>query len=234
MSTSAQSVLVVDDDEIFVDTLRTGLIREGYGVHVARNGLDALRLFETEKPDLVLLDVMLPRLSGIEVCLAIRKMSRTPIIMLSALGGEIDIVVGLEVGADDYVVKPYRWRELLARMTAVQRRLDRRVADTQSYASIQIGAVCMDPGSHELRVDGRRVGVPLKEFEVLRLLMENAGRVVTRERLIHGVWGRDYGGDGKTLNVHIKRVRSRVEPHRFRPERITTIRGVGYRYESRS
>lgn len=203
-------------------------------MHSARSGPEALRAFESVKPDLVLLDVMLPGMSGIDVCRTIRTTSKTPIIMISARYGEIDTVVGLEVGADDYVAKPYRLRELLARMSAVLRRAALRVADRHEVAAIELGGVILDPGSHEVRVEGEIVSLPLKEFELLRLLMECAGRVVTREHLLDEVWGHDYRGDAKTLDVHIKRLRSRVERDRTAPERITTIRGLGYRYERRS
>ena len=234
MDAHGQSVLVVDDEESFVDALTIGLSREGYRVHAARTGSEALRLFEEVKPDLVLLDVMLPGMSGIDVCRVIRTTSKTPIIMVSARNGEIDTVVGLEVGADDYVTKPYRLRELLARMSAVMRRSALRETGTEDVAAIERGGVRLDPASHEVRVEGDVVALPLKEFDLLRMLMENAGRVVTREQLIDGVWGHDYPGDTKTLDVHIKRLRSRVERDRSTPERITTIRGLGYRYERRT
>lgn len=234
MDAHGQSVLVVDDEESFVDALTIGLSREGYRVHAARTGSDALRLFEEVKPDLVLLDVMLPGMSGIDVCRVIRTTSKTSIIMVSARNGEIDTVVGLEVGADDYVTKPYRLRELLARMSAVMRRNALRDTGTEDAAAIELGGVRLDPASHEVRVEGEVVALPLKEFDLLRMLMESAGRVVTREQLIDGVWGHDYAGDTKTLDVHIKRLRSRVERDRATPERITTIRGLGYRYERRT
>lgn len=233
MEALGQSVLVVDDEPSFVDALRVSLSREGYRVYVAGDGPEALRVFGAEKPDLVLLDVMLPGMSGIDVCRMIRRTSRTPIIMLTARGAEIDTVVGLEVGADDYVTKPYRLRELLARMSAVLRRVDPYSAADPNGVAVEIGGVRLDPASHEVWVEGEVVALPLKEFELLRLLMENAGRVVTREHLIDAVWGHDYRGDAKTLDVHIKRLRGRVERSRLAPERITTIRGLGYRYERR-
>lgn len=233
MDAHGQTVLVVDDEESFVDALTIGLSREGYRVHWAGTGPDALRAFESVRPDLVLLDVMLPGMSGIDVCRAIRATSKTPIIMISARSGEIDTVVGLEVGADDYLSKPYRLRELVARMGAVTRRAALRAADGDELAAIEMGGVVLDPGSHEVRVEGEVVALPLKEFELLRLLMECAGRVVTREQLLDAVWGHGYRGDTKTLDVHIKRLRSRVERDRTAPERITTIRGLGYRYERR-
>lgn len=233
MDAHGQSVLVVDDEASFVDALTIGLQREGYRVHSTGTGNEALRLFEEIKPDFVLLDVMLPGLSGIDVCRRIRANSQTPIIMMSARNSEIDAVVGLEVGADDYVTKPYRLRELLARMAAVMRRAAREVHDEPDVSAYELAGVRLDAGSHEVRVEGAVVAMPLKEFDILRLPMESAGRVVTREQLIDAVWGHDYRGDSKTLDVHIKRLRGRIERDRATPQRITTIRGLGYRFERR-
>jgi len=224
-------ILVAEDEESFVDALTVGLKREGFRVQVARDGIDALTLFDSIRPDLVLLDVMLPRMSGIDVCRDIRSRSRVPIIMVSAKTAEIDTVVGLEVGADDYVSKPYRLRELVARMRAALRRAPRQESSA-SGSAIDVGDVRLDPERHEVFVRGDRVNLPLKEFELLEVLLGNAGRVLTRDSLIDRVWGADYVGDTKTLDVHVKRLRSKVESDPTAPERIITIRGLGYRYES--
>jgi two-component system, OmpR family, response regulator RegX3 len=183
-------------------------------------------------PDLVLLDVMLPRVSGIDVCRQLRKRSQVPIIMVTAKGAEIDTVVGLEVGADDYVTKPYRLRELVARMRAVLRRSPRDRQMDASGEALEVGDVALDPERHEVVIRGSTVQLPLKEFELLELLLDNAGRVLTRETLIDRVWGSDYVGDTKTLDVHIKRLRSKVEDDPSNPSRIVTIRGLGYKFES--
>ncbi len=233
-SPSKTSVLVVEDEDSFVDALVVGLSREGFEIQVARDGVEALAAFEERRPDLILLDVMLPRLSGIDVCREIRSRSSVPIIMVTAKGSEIDTVVGLEVGADDYVTKPYRLRELVARMRAVLRRNGSdagAVPPLDSSDVVEVGDVKVDHGSHEVFVRGQRVRLPLKEFELLALLLENAGRVLTRDLLIDRVWGSDYVGDTKTLDVHIKRLRGKVEQDPARPERIVTIRGLGYKYE---
>jgi two-component system response regulator RegX3 len=201
-------------------------------VQVARDGAEALAMFDAVQPDLVLLDVMLPRISGIDVCRELRSRSRVPIIMVTAKGSEIDTVVGLEVGADDYVTKPYRMRELVARIRAVLRR---RPADSQpvlSAEATEVGDVSLDPVRHEVLIRGEEISLPLKEFELLGLLLENAGRVLTRETLIDRIWGADYVGDTKTLDVHIKRLRGKVEPDPAHPVRIVTIRGLGYKYEA--
>jgi two-component system response regulator RegX3 len=232
MTTPETSVLVVEDEESFVEALTAGLKREGFRVRVARDGAEALDLFDVVQPDLVLLDVMLPKVSGLDVCREIRAKSKVPIIMVTAKGSEIDTVVGLEVGADDYVTKPYRLRELVARMRAVLRRrpLDDAIA-TRSEEAIEVGDVVVDPQRHEVVVRGEVVRLPLKEFELLALLMENAGRVLPRETLISRVWGADYVGDTKTLDVHVKRLRSKVEDDPAAPTRIVTIRGLGYKFE---
>jgi two-component system response regulator RegX3 len=183
------------------------------------------------RPDLVLLDVMLPRLSGIDVCRQLRKKSQVPIIMVTAKGSEIDTVVGLEVGADDYVTKPYRLRELVARIRAVLRRTPGDEQPVLSGEAVAVGDVSLDPERHEVLIRGGNVSLPLKEFELLGLLLENAGRVLTRETLIDRVWGPDYVGDTKTLDVHVKRLRAKVEDEPSNPTRIVTIRGLGYKYE---
>jgi two-component system response regulator RegX3 len=227
----SQTVLVVEDEESFVDALLVGLRREGFRVEVARDGAQALDVFDVVQPDLVLLDVMLPRLSGIDVCRQLRKKSRVPIIMVTAKGAEIDTVVGLEVGADDYVTKPYRMRELVARMRAVLRRMpEDRVAELSSVA-VEVGDVALDPDQHLVMIRGDEAALPLKEFELLHLFLANAGRVLPRETLIDRVWGSDYVGDTKTLDVHVKRLRAKIETDPANPERIVTIRGLGYKYE---
>jgi two-component system response regulator RegX3 len=231
MASPNSTVLVVEDEESFVEALTIGLKREGFNVQVARDGAEALSLFDVVDPDLVLLDVMLPRISGIDVCRELRKRSRVPIIMVTAKGAEIDTVVGLEVGADDYVTKPYRLRELVARMRAVLRRAPRPEHEAVSGEAIEVGDVRLDAESHEVWIRGAKVNLPLKEFELLGLLLENAGRVLTRDLLIDRVWGTDYVGDTKTLDVHVKRLRAKVEDDPSNPSRIVTIRGLGYKYE---
>ena len=233
--TDTTSVLVVEDEDSFIDALEIGLSREGFRVTVARDGAEALDVFDSVDPDLVLLDVMLPKVSGIDVCRELRARSNVPIIMVTAKGSEIDTVVGLEVGADDYVTKPYRMRELVARMRAVLRR--RPFDDVEPQSSLEfaetfrVGDVSLDPERHEVTVRGEQVQLPLKEFELLSLLLMNAGRVLTRDMLIDRVWGSDYVGDTKTLDVHIKRLRSKVEIDPAAPVCIVTIRGLGYKYE---
>ncbi len=227
---SEGTVLVVEDEESFIEALTVGLAREGYRVQVARDGADALELFDAVRPDLVLLDVMLPKISGVDVCRELRKRSRVPIIMVTAKGSEIDTVVGLEVGADDYVTKPYRIRELVARMRAVMRRSGERVDDLTSEA-LQVDDVALDPEKHEVRIRGEITQLPLKEFELLHVLLANAGRVMTRDQLIDRVWGSDYVGDTKTLDVHVKRLRAKIEKDPANPTHIVTIRGLGYKYD---
>ncbi len=234
MSAPTTTILVVEDEASFVDALTVGLAREGFRVQVARDGAEALDLFDAVAPDLVLLDVMLPKVSGIDVCREIRKKSQVPIIMVTAKGSEIDTVVGLEVGADDYVSKPYRLRELVARMRAVLRRApgDVVVGESDPAEILVVGDVSLDPARHEVLVRGDEVSLPLKEFELLTLLLENAGRVLPRDVLIDRVWGHDYVGDTKTLDVHVKRLRAKVEDDPSNPSRIVTIRGLGYKYET--
>ncbi len=230
--TEAARILIVEDEESFVEALRVGLQREGFVVEVARDGREALERFEAVEPDLVLLDVMLPKISGLDVCREIRSRSKVPIIMVTAKGEEIDTVVGLEVGADDYVTKPYRLRELVARMRSLLRR-SIWTGDTEAARQglvLEVGDVRVDTDRHEVTVRGQGVDLPLKEFDLLTLLIGNAGRVLTRDVLIDRVWGSDYVGDTKTLDVHIKRLRSKVETDPSNPERILTIRGLGYKY----
>lgn len=228
MTTGAPRVLVVDDEPAFRDALEQALKKEGFLIHTAEDGEQAVAVFDEVRPDLVLLDVMLPRMSGIDVCRHIRSIDNTPVIMVSAKGEEIDAVVALEVGADDYVTKPYRLRELIARMRNVLRRGGiKAVADTN--ADLNVGPLHLDRERHEVRLNGTTIELPLKEFQVLRELMAHAGYVVTREDLINRVWGYDYIGDTKTLDVHIKRLRAKIEPKPAEPELITTIRGLGYK-----
>ncbi|MFM8562850.1 MAG: response regulator [Acidimicrobiia bacterium] len=229
-----QTVLLVEDEESFIDALTVGLKKEGFRVEVARDGLEALNKFDSTQPDVVLLDVMLPKISGIDVCRQLRKRTQVPIIMVTAKGAEIDTVVGLEVGADDYITKPYRMRELVARMRAVLRRVPNEsvgsVGDIDGNTLV-VGEVVLDPEQHLVMVRGVEVMMPLKEFELLHLLLANAGRVLPRETLIDWVWGTDYVGDTKTLDVHIKRLRAKVEDDPASPTRIVTIRGLGYKFE---
>lgn len=227
------TVFVVEDEESFVEALVIGLRREGFNVEVARDGAEALAAFDSVKPDIVLLDVMLPKVSGTDVCRELRKKSQVPIIMVSAKGAEIDTVVGLEVGADDYIVKPYRLHELIARIRAALRRSTLSTIDEQGSVlkTVLVGDVSINPDQHVVTVRGNIVKMPLKEFELLYVLMVNAGRVLTRETLIDRVWGSDYYGDTKTLDVHIKRLRAKVEDDQLTPSRLVTIRGLGYKYE---
>ncbi len=226
-------VLVVEDEPSFVEALTIGLTREGFRVVSVTDGFEAVQCFDEVQPDIVLLDVMLPRLSGIDVCRQLRKRSHVPIIMVTAKGAEIDTVVGLEVGADDYITKPYRMREVVARMRAVLRRSpnDSGAASELSPGSLAVGDVVLDPDEHRVTIDGEDVALPLKEFELLHLLLANAGRVLPRETLIDRVWGSDYVGDTKTLDVHIKRLRAKVEPNPTSPTRILTYRGLGYKFD---
>ncbi len=235
MSTEA-TLLLVEDEESFIDALTVGLTREGFKVVVARDGAEALACFDEVAPDLVLLDVMLPKMSGLDVCRALRKKSNVPIIMVTARAGEIDTVVALEVGADDYVTKPYRLRELVARMRAVLRRGGRDEGAAGEVAAVEVrtgagaGDVEVDVERHEVTVRGQLVQLPLKEFDLLELLVANGGRVLLRDVILDRVWGSDYYGDTKTLDVHIKRLRQRIEPDPANPQRIVTIRGLGYKY----
>jgi two-component system response regulator RegX3 len=232
MTEAAPLILVVDDEESYRDALTVALEREGFRVEVASDGQEALDQFEATRPSLILLDVMLPRISGVDVCRELRARSRVPIIMVTARSNEIDAVVGLEVGADDYVSKPFRLRELIARVRAALRRgADEDQVDVANQEVLEIGDVRLDAGRHEVFVRGDAVGLPLKEFELLELLLANAGRVLTRDVLIDRIWGPNYFGDTKTLDVHVKRLRAKVEEDPANPTRVVTIRGVGYRYE---
>ncbi|QEE62209.1 response regulator transcription factor [Salinibacterium sp. dk2585] len=223
-------ILIVEDERSLSEPLEYLLAKEGYDVVIADDGTAAMQEFERGGVDLVLLDLMLPGISGTEVCRRIRAVSQLPIIMLTAKDSEVDIVVGLELGADDYVTKPYSSRELLARVRAVLRR---RVepADELDPAIVEVGPVRMDTDRHTVEVGGAEVAMPLKEFELLEVLLRNAGRVLTRGQLIDRVWGADYFGDTKTLDVHIKRLRSKIEQVPSQPKLLVTVRGLGYRFE---
>ncbi len=223
-------ILLVEDEIALSDPLSFLLEREGYEVEIAADGPSAITAFDQNGADLVLLDLMLPGLPGTEVCREIRTRSTVPIIMLTAKDSEIDIVVGLELGADDYVTKPYSTRELLARIRAVLRR--RIEVEDFDDAILEGGRVRMDVDRHTVEVDGVAVPMPLKEFELLELLMRNPGRVLTRGQLIDRVWGSDYFGDTKTLDVHIKRIRSKIEVQPSEPVQLVTVRGLGYRFEA--
>jgi two-component system response regulator RegX3 len=223
-------VLVVEDEESFSDALSYMLRREGYETVIATDGGGALAEYDRAGADIVLLDLMLPGLSGTEVCRALRAKSSVPIIMLTAKDTEVDKVVGLELGADDYVTKPYSARELVARMRAVLRR--GAEGDPATEPTLTAGPVRLDVERHVVAVDGRPVALPLKEFDLLEVLLRNAGRVLTRGQLIDRVWGADYVGDTKTLDVHVKRLRAKLEPDPTNPRHLLTVRGLGYKFEA--
>ncbi len=223
-------ILVVEDEESLAEAISFLLSKEGFDVAIAADGPSAIELFDKGGADLILLDLMLPGLSGTEVCRQIRSKSPVPIIMLTAKDSEIDKVVGLEIGADDYVTKPYSSRELIARIRAVLRRGE--MSDPSLDTGVlTVGPVHLDADRHIISVNGQQVSLPLKEFELLEFLMRNAGRVLTRMQLIDRVWGSDYVGDTKTLDVHIKRLRAKVEADPTNPELIQTVRGMGYKME---
>ena len=224
-------VLIVEDEISFSDALAYLLKKESYEVEVAVNGKEAIDLFNSFKPDLILLDLMIPEVSGTEVCRVIRSTSQVPIIMLTAKDSEIDTVVGLELGADDYVTKPYSSRELLARIKAVIRRNSAESHPAEDGQELIVGPIRMDLDKHQITVNSIAVSFPLKEFELLEYLMRNSGRVLTRSQLIDRVWGNDYYGDTKTLDVHIKRLRAKIEADPANPTLIHTIRGLGYKLE---
>ncbi len=223
-------VLVVEDEESFSDALSFMLRKEGFEVSVAATGTQALTEFDRSGADIVLLDLMLPEMSGTEVCRQLRTRSHVPIIMVTARDAEIDKVVGLEIGADDYVTKPYSPRELVARIRAVLRRNAPEAVEVAT-PTLSAGPVRMDVERHVVSVAGAAVPLPLKEFELLELLLRNAGRVLTRGQLIDRVWGADYVGDTKTLDVHVKRLRSKIEPDPGAPRYLITVRGLGYKFE---
>ena len=225
-------VLVVEDEESFSDALSYMLRKEGFEVAIAATGPDALDQFERNGADLVLLDLMLPGLPGTEVCRQLRAKSSVPVILVTAKDSEIDKVVGLEIGADDYVTKPYSTRELVARIRAVlRRRGEPEAADGGGPGALEAGPVRMDVDRHVVTVDGAKVDLPLKEFDLLEMLLRNAGRVLTRMQLIDRVWGADYVGDTKTLDVHVKRLRAKIEPDPGAPRFLVTVRGLGYKFE---
>ena len=223
-------VLVIEDEESFREALEFILTKEGFQIESAATGPDGLTAFDKYHPDIILLDLMLPGMSGTDVCKSIRAKSNVPIIMLTAKDAEVDKVVGLEVGADDYVTKPFSSPELIARIRAVLRRgsSEPRVVDEDV---IEFGPIRLDVARHSVQVNGQEVTMPLKEFEVLEYLMENTGRVLTRGQLMDRIWGSNYVGDGKTLDVHIKRLRSKIESDPANPKLLHTVRGLGYKFE---
>jgi two-component system, OmpR family, response regulator RegX3 len=222
-------ILVVEDEESFSDALSYMLRKEGFEVSVCANGPDGLEEYDRSGADLLLLDLMLPGLSGLEVCRQLRQKSDVPVIMLTAKDAEVDKVVGLEIGADDYVTKPFSARELVARIRAVLRR--RGETDELPTAVLESGPVRMDVDRHVVTVNGQGTPMPLKEFELLEFLLRNSGRVLTRGQLIDRIWGSDYVGDTKTLDVHVKRLRAKLEPDPGRPRYLLTVRGLGYKFE---
>jgi two-component system, OmpR family, response regulator RegX3 len=224
-------ILIVEDETALAEPLSYLLELEGYETAHAADGNEGVRMFEEEGADLILLDLMLPGRSGTEVCRHIRQSSRVPIIMVTAKDSEVDTIVGLELGADDYVTKPYSTRELVARIRAVLRRRATEDDDDDDDAVVEIGRVRLDSDSHTVTVAGNETAMPLREFELLEYLMRNAGRVLTRGQLIDSVWGSDYFGDTKTLDVHIKRLRAKIEEDPSNPTRVVTLRGLGYRFE---
>jgi two-component system response regulator RegX3 len=228
--TTLARVLVVEDEESFSDALSYMLRKEGFEVSVAPTGTSALTQFDRTGADIVLLDLMLPEMSGTEVCRQLRQRSAVPIIMVTARDSEIDKVVGLEIGADDYVTKPYSPRELVARIRAVLRRKGTEAAEV-SASTLAAGPVRMDVERHVVTVDGSEQRLPLKEFELLDMFLRNPGRVLTRGQLIDRVWGSDYVGDTKTLDVHVKRLRSKLEPDPSEPKYLVTVRGLGYKLD---
>ena len=225
-------ILIVEDEASFSEALAFLFTKEGFETAVAEDGRQAINMFNADGADLILLDLMIPEVSGVEVCRTIRTQSQVPIIMLTAKDAEIDKVVGLELGADDYVTKPYSSRELIARIKAVLRRGQSEDGSNQDQDLLEVGPIRLNIGKHQVFVGGNPVALPLKEFELLEFLMRNSGRVLTRSQLIDRVWGGDYYGDTKTLDVHIKRLRAKVEADPANPVLIQTIRGLGYKLEN--
>ncbi|MBB4071258.1 response regulator transcription factor [Canibacter oris] len=224
-------ILLVEDELSIAQPLTFLLQREGFSVTHAADGNTALEQFQRGNFDLVLLDLMLPGVYGTEVCRQMRILSNTPIVMLTAKDSEIDVVVGLELGADDYITKPYSTRELLARIRAVLRRAEAPATNSAAAPqTIEIAGIKLDPERHTVTVNGAEVNMPLREFELLEMLMQNAGRVLTRSQLLDRIWGQNYYGDSKTLDVHIKRIRSKIEAQPSQPQLLQTVRGVGYRF----
>ena len=224
-------ILVVEDEESFRDALAFVLSKEGFEVKLVQDGQAAVETFQKEGADLILLDLMLPGMSGLEVCKNIRAKSNVPIIMVTAKNEEVDKVIGLELGADDYVTKPFSSRELVARIKAVLRR-GSDVEVESNFGVLEVGPVRIDIDRHSVSVRGEPVSLPLKEFDLLELLVRNSGRVLTRGQLIDRVWGNNYVGDTKTLDVHIKRLRAKIEEDPAEPVHLLTIRGLGYKFES--
>ena len=224
-------ILIVEDEESFSDPLSYSLRKEGYEVAVADDGTEGLRIFSAHGADLVLLDLMLPGMSGTEVCREIRRTSTVPVIMLTAKDDEFDKVLGLELGADDYVTKPYSSRELLARIKAVLRRR-RALGEDEEGSTLTAGHILMDVERHVVQVHGEDVALPLKEFELLEIMLRNVDRVLTRGQLIDRVWGANYVGDTKTLDVHVKRLRAKIEDDPKNPVHLVTVRGLGYKFEA--
>ncbi|MEP9390649.1 response regulator transcription factor [Gordonia sp. VNQ95] len=224
-------VLIVEDEESLADPLAFLLRKEGFEASVVNDGAQALSVFDRISPDIVLLDLMLPGVPGTEVCKALRARSSVPVIMVTARDSEIDKVVGLELGADDYVTKPYSARELIARIRAVLRRGGEVSDDDLALVVLEAGPVRMDVERHTVAVNGESITLPLKEFDLLEYLLRNSGRVLTRGQLIDRVWGADYVGDTKTLDVHVKRLRSKIEPDPASPKHLVTVRGLGYKFE---
>lgn len=225
-------ILVVEDEPTYRETLAFNLERDGFEVETAADGPAAIDAFETNGADLVVLDLMLPGMSGNEVCRRIRNTSNVPIIMLTAKDSEIDKVVGLEIGADDYVTKPYSYRELVARIRAVLRRMVDAPSDVDDAEVLTVGGIEMDTDAHEVRVRGDLVAMPLREFELLELFLRNPDRVLTRGQILDRIWGIDYVGDSKTLDVHVKRIRAKIEEDPVRPTALLTVRGLGYKLVS--
>jgi two-component system response regulator RegX3 len=228
MTGGTSTILVVEDEEALADSIRYNLEREGFGVIVSSDGRRALERFRSDRPSLVILDLMLPEMSGLDVCRLIRQESDAPIIIVTAKDSEADKVTGLELGADDYVTKPFSVRELISRVRALLRRSRMSAAGGQQEI-LTGGRVEMDVASHEVRVDGKLIDLTPKEFELLETLLRSKGRLLTRDTLIEQVWGRDYFGDTKTLDVHIKRIRQKIEPDPHNPQHLTTVRGLGYK-----
>ncbi len=228
------SILIVEDEISFVDALAVGLKREGFKVYVAKDGQQALANFDAVDPDVILLDVMLPKINGIDVCKTIRLKSQVPIIMVSAKSSEMDTVVGLEVGADDYVAKPYRMYELIARIRAVLRRKSESNTATKKTKPIQNGNILLDPETHTVKINDQPVFFTVKEFDLLETLMKSAGKVVMRDQLIDKVWGPNFYGSSKTLDVHIRGIRKKLEENGSNEDQISTVRGLGYRFASES
>ncbi|MFH1485626.1 MAG: response regulator transcription factor [Chloroflexota bacterium] len=228
---STNTILIVEDDRTLVDVLRYNLVKEGYNVLIAGDGEGALKLTRTEKPDLILLDIMLPRMSGLEVCRILRKETNVPILMLTARTDEIDKVVGLEVGADDYVIKPFSLRELMARVRAMLRRAEMTAPKPSDRQSVKVGDLQVDVARRKVTLGNSVLDLTQKEFDLLTFLAQNKGLVFSREQLLDKVWGYEFAGDTRTVDVHIRWLRQKIETDPAHPERLVTVRGVGYKLE---